>query len=58
VLTEAEKLREARDFSARELQKQGAGRLEAMSWSPEMEDQWEKNLREYNGNILWELRYE
>jgi hypothetical protein len=38
-MTEAEKLREAQHFVTRELQEHGAGRLDAMSWAQEKEDQ-------------------
>lgn len=32
-MIEAEKLREAQDFITRELQKQGVGRIDAISWN-------------------------
>ena len=38
-MTEAEKLSEAQDFITSELQKHGAGRIDAMSWGQETEDQ-------------------
>ena len=37
-MTEAEQLREAQDFIARELQQKGAGRIDALDWEQTPQD--------------------
>ena len=44
-MTKAEKLSEAQDFITRELQKHGAGRMDAMTWRQEAEDQFAETCR-------------
>jgi len=38
LMTELEKLREAQDFIARELQKKGIGRVDAVNWAHDPHD--------------------
>ena len=41
-MTDAEKLRQAQDFIAREVQKKGAGRIDALHWEQTSQDQTTK----------------
>jgi hypothetical protein len=39
LMTESEKVRDAQDFIAREVQKKGAGRVDALNWEQAPHDQ-------------------